>query len=161
MHPKFKEVQRFTQWWLWALLIGVTLIPVYGIFQQLVLGEAFGDQPMSDIGLIIFLIFMLAFDYGFWMLRLVTEIDDQAIRVNFFPFAKREFQWSEIRNHQVIDYGFVGGWGIRLGTKYGTVYNTKGRVGLALELANGSKYCIGTQKEQELAIFLQNIKQRK
>lgn len=50
----------------------------------------------------------------------------------------------------LVNYGFVGGWGIRLGTKYGTVYNTKGNKGLFILLNNGKKYCIGTQKEDEL-----------
>lgn len=42
-----------------------------------------------------------------------------------------------------MDYGFVGGWGICLGIKYGIVYNIKGRIGLVLELMDGKKYCIG------------------
>ena len=109
---------------------------------------------MSDTGLLIFLVLMLAFDYCFWMLRLITEVDATTIKINFFPLAKREIRWSEVKTYQIVDYGFVGGWGIRMGTKYGTVYNTKGKIGLALELTNGRKYCIGTQKEEELAAFL-------
>lgn len=154
MNQTFKEVQRFTQWWLWALLVGITLIPIYGVIQQVVFGQSFGDNPMSDAGLLIFLVLMLVFDYCFWMLRLITEIDSTTIKINFFPLTKREIQWSEVETYQIVDYGFIGGWGIRLGTKYGTVYNTKGKTGLALELTNGTKYCIGTQKEVELAAFL-------
>ena len=157
MNQTFKEVQRFTQWWIWALLIGITLIPIYGVIQQVVFGQTFGDNPMSDTGLLIFLVLMLAFDYCFWMLRLITEIDATTIKINFFPLAKREIRWSEVKTYQIVDYGFVGGWGIRMGTKYGTVYNTKGKTGLALELANGTKYCIGTQKEEELATFLKAV----
>ncbi|MBX2871761.1 MAG: hypothetical protein KTR30_06670 [Saprospiraceae bacterium] len=159
MDRTFKEVQRFTQWWLWALLIGITLIPIYGVLRQIVFGQTFGDNPMSDTGLLIFLLGMLAFDYGFWMLRLVTEIDSRTISINFFPLAKREIHWSEVKTYQIVDYGFVGGWGIRMGTKYGTVYNTKGKTGLALELRNGRRYCVGTQKEEELATFLQEMEQ--
>ena len=48
-----------------------------------------------------------------------------------------------------MNYGFVG-YGIRLGSKYGTVYNMKGNRGLAIELNNGKKFVIGTQKEMEL-----------
>lgn len=157
MTTTFKETQRFTQWWLWTLLIGITLIPIVGVLKQVILGQTFGNQPMSDTGLIIFLLLMLAFDYGFWMLRLVTEIDAQSIRVNFFPLARREIQWSEVITYQIVDYGFVGGWGIRMGTRYGTVYNTQGKTGLALTLVGGAKYCIGTQKEEELADFLQAL----
>ena len=159
MDRTFKEVQRFTQWWLWALLIGITLIPIYGVIQQVVFGQTFGDNPMSDAGLLIFLVLMLAFDYCFWMLRLITEIDATTIKINFFPLAKRQIEWGEVKTYQIVDYGFVGGWGIRLATKYGTVYNTKGKTGLALELVDGKKYCIGTQKEEELAAFLAGLEQ--
>ncbi|NRB53825.1 MAG: hypothetical protein HRU41_39610 [Saprospiraceae bacterium] len=157
MDRTFKEVQRFTQWWLWALLIGITLIPIYGVIQQIGFGQSFGDNPMSNIGLLLFLVLMLAFDYGFWMLRLITEMDETTIKINFFPLVKREIRWSEVKTYQIVDYGFVGGWGIRMGTKYGTVYNTRGKTGLALTLLNGTRYCIGTQKEGELADFLKDI----
>lgn len=161
MSRTFQETQRFTQWWLWVLLIGVTVIPIIGVVKQVILGQTFGDNPMSDTGLLIFLILMLAFDYCFWMLKLVTEIDANAIKINFFPFTKREIRWSEVKTYQIVDYGFVGGWGVRMGTKYGTVYNTKGRIGLALELTDGRKYCIGTQKEEEMAAFLREMEGEK
>ena len=56
MESEFKEKQKFTQWWLWLFLIGFGLFQVYGLFKQLIIGEDFGDKPMSDIGLIIFTI---------------------------------------------------------------------------------------------------------
>ena len=58
--------------------------------------------------------------------------------------------WKEIKKVEIVTYGFVGGWGIRLWTKYGTVYTIKGNKGLAIELLNGKKFLIGTQKETEL-----------
>lgn len=154
MSTKYKEVQRFTQWWIWILLLGLTLIPVYGVIQQLIGGKPMGDHPMSDTGLIIFLLLMLAFDYFFWMIRLITEIDAESIQIKFFPFVQREIKWSEVESYEIVDYGFVGGWGIRIGTQYGTVYNTRGRIGLALEMKNGKKCCIGTQQESELRAYL-------
>jgi hypothetical protein len=70
--------------------------------------------------------------------------------MSFFPLIKKTTNWTEIKKVEVVNYGFVGGWGIRLWTKYGTVYNIKGNKGLAIELFNGKKYLIGTQKEIEL-----------
>ena len=54
----FKEKQRFSQWWLWLIIIGLGNIPVIGIYKQLILGEKFGNNPMSDLGLIAFSIFI-------------------------------------------------------------------------------------------------------
>ena len=27
----FTEIQKFTQWWIWTLLVGLVLLPVYGV----------------------------------------------------------------------------------------------------------------------------------
>jgi len=162
MELKFEEKQKFTQWWLWILLLGITLIPVYGIYQQIILGEPFGDKPLPDFGLIAFLLFMLAFVGFFWKMELRTNIDKEVISVKFFPFTNKEIKWEEISHAKVVNYGFVGGWGVRVGTKYGTVYNTNGKIGLALELKNGKKLCIGTQREEELnKIIIEASQQQK
>lgn len=161
MSIAFKEVQKFTQWWLWLILIGIGILPILGIYKQLILGEKFGDKPMTDLGLIIFCVFIFGLIAMFWFMRLKTEIDQNEIHINFVPFYKKRVKWDEIKNAKVIKYGFVGGWGIRLFTAYGTVYNVKGDTGLAIELRNGKKILIGTQKETELKkivekTFLQN-----
>lgn len=78
--------------------------------------------------------------------------------MNFFPFANKVTPWAEIENAEVVNYGFVGGWGVRLGTRYGTVYNVKGNKGLAVQLKSGKKYLIGTQKPEELMTFLEHLK---
>ncbi len=162
MHIKFEEKQRFTQWWLWILLLAVTLIPVYGIYKQIFLNVQFGDNPMPNTGLVILLVCMLAFVLFFWKIELRTSIDKETIRIWFFPITKKEIKWKEVAQATIVNYGFVGGYGIRLGTKYGTVYNTSGKTGLALQLKNGKKLCVGTQKEEELNKILKELsKQQK
>lgn len=157
----FEEKQKFTQWWIWALLIGIMLIPIWGSYQQLFQGKPFGDHPLSDTGLIVFLILMILFMAFFWMIELRTQIDQEAIQVDFFPLIRRTFSWQDVESAEVIDYGFVGGWGIRLWTKYGTVYNIRGTMGLSLKLKNGKRYCIGTQQENELKRVITLIKQER
>ena len=150
MKRSFTEKQKFTQWWLWVLLIGITLIPLYGIYQQIFQGEPFGTKPASNAGLIAMLVLMVALIGFFWSMQLTITINEAGIRVQFFPFTNKFIQWADVAAAQVVNYGFVGGWGIRLGTKYGTVYNTSGNKGLAITLKNGKKICIGTLKEEEL-----------
>ncbi|WP_297798579.1 hypothetical protein [uncultured Eudoraea sp.] len=147
----FKEEQKFTQWWLWLILIGVGLLPIYGMYKQLILGEQFGDNPMSDPGLIIFAVFVFGIIALFWFMQLKTRIDEREIRINFFPFVHKNVKWNDIKSAKIVNYGFVGGWGIHLWTQYGTVYNIKGNKGLAIELKNGKKFLLGTQKENELS----------
>ena len=154
MGLNFKEKQQLTQWWLWALLIAITLIPAYGVYQQIIVGEPFGNVPLPDSALILFLLFTLLMIGLFWITELRTVIDDEAIRIKYVPLTSKEFKWEDIARAELVDYGFVGGYGIRMGTKYGTVYNTRGKMGLAVELKNGKKYCIGTQRAEELSSFL-------
>lgn len=157
MKTEFKEEQRFTQWWLWLILIGIGISPIFGIIKQLIHGVKFSENLMYNLGLISLSIFLVVLIALFRSIRLKTDIDTKEIRLNFFPFAKKQLKWSEIKSAQTLDYGFVGGWGVRLFTKYGTVYNTNGSKGLTIELKNGKKFLIGTQKETELNEIIENI----
>lgn len=157
MKIDFKEEQKFTQWWLWIFLTGIGIFSIFGIYKQLIIGEKFGDKPMSNPDLIIFCLLIFSIITMFWFLRLKTEIDNEEIRINFFPFVKKQISWKEIKSIEIVNYGFVG-WGIRLWTKYGTVYNTKGNKGLAIELLNGEKYLIGTQRENEVKEIIKKIR---
>ena len=157
MKTEFKEEQKFNQWWLWLILILMGVLPLIGIYKQLILGEKLGDNPMSDISLLIFSIIMFSLVGLFLIMKLKTSIDKNGINMHFFPFIKKSVDWQQIKNVKVVNYGFVGGWGIRLWTKYGTVYNMKGNKGLAIELLNGKNFLIGTQKPEELTAMLEKI----
>ncbi|WP_370097321.1 hypothetical protein [Xanthomarina gelatinilytica] len=157
MNVFFKEEQRFSQWWLWLIIIGLGNIPVFGIYKQFVLGEAFGNNPMSDVGLMLFSAFIFGIIVLFWLMRLKTEINNDGVRVSFFPFVKKHFLWTDIKSARVIKYRFLG-YGIRIGLTHGIVYNMKGNKGLSLELFNKKKYLIGTQKEEELHSVLDKLR---
>ena len=134
----FKEVQKYTQWWIWMLLLGVGILLFY---------------IQSNLGPII----LITISVLFLVMRLITRIDEEGIHYRFFPFVKKDYHWSEIASARVVDYGFVGGWGIRLFTSYGTVYNIKGSKGLAVELKDGWKFCLGTQRPEELQKIISGL----
>jgi len=153
MTTVYTEDQRFSQWWLWVLILGMAGLIGYGFIQQVVLGTPFGDNPLSNIGLSIFSLVMLLFVLFFAGIRLRTRIDSQSIQMQFTPFLKREYKWTDIESAQIVNYGFVG-YGIRIGSKHGIVYNVNGNKGLALKLKNGKKLVIGTQQPEQLQGFL-------
>lgn len=158
MNIEFKEEQEFPQWLRWGILIATGLFPVYILYKQLILGEPIGgNKPMSDITLMILSITLFAILLLFWSIKLKTEINQDGIKMNFFPLVKKQVRWKDIKSVAIVDYGFVGGWGIRFWTAYGTVYNTKGTKGIAIELVNGKKFLIGTQKETELRQTLEKL----
>ena len=155
MKIEFREKQKFTQWWLWLILIISSAAPFIGLFRQIFVVDKFGDAPATDSSIVIFAATMVFVIVLFLVMNLKTEIDKKEIRMKFFPFITKKIEWKDVKNVKVINYGFVGGWGIRLFTQYGTVYNIRGNKGLALELQNGKKLVIGTQKEEELRRFLE------
>lgn len=146
----FKETQRFTQWWLWLILLSALGLPFILFYQEM--DE--GGEPNMMVILVIF-IFGIALLAFFRIMRLRTEIDSEKIFIHFYPIMRKTIHWKDVQSAEVIDYGFVGGWGIRYFTKYGTVFNIKGRKGLALVLKNKKKYLIGTQKKEELEKFFE------
>ncbi|GAL00875.1 hypothetical protein JCM19314_101 [Nonlabens ulvanivorans] len=140
----FQEKQRFTQWWLWLIIIGSIVVIMFQFnWDEDLVGQLTIDKVMPSVIIGFILVLFLS-------LRLTTTITDDEITVRYIPFIKKVFKWSELSEAQVIDYGFVGGWGgIRLWTNYGTVYNVTGSKGLHIKMA-GRQYVIGTQKEKEL-----------
>jgi hypothetical protein len=153
---EFKEVQRFTQWWLWLILLAVGLIPVFGIYEQIIIGRQFGDKPMSDSGLIFFSLFTFGLISMMFLLKLKTEISSSGIKMAFSPLAKKNISWKDIKSAKIVKYEFVG-YGIRFGSIYGTVYNTKGDMGLAIETRSGDKFVIGTQNPDQVQKLVQKF----
>ena len=113
------------------------------------MGEPFGNNPMSDLGLIIFFLSYLAFMGFFWFLELRTEIDQRGIRVRLRPISTKILKWEDIKQVEPVSYGYVG-YGLRLSLKNGIVYNARGNKGLAIYLKNGRKYLIGTQIQDRM-----------
>jgi len=144
MEKQFIETQKFKQWWIWLFLAVPLAIPVYN-FVYVGFSEGLMTSP-------IFLFVIL-----FYLLKLSTQIDEKVIKVVFFPVLWKTMPWTEIKSVKLLDYGFVGGWGIRFWTKYGTVYNIRGSKGLLLEFSDGKTIVVGTQKEEELEFFLKDI----
>ena len=153
----FSEKQKFRQWWLWLILIGMGLLPIIFGYKQFVWNISLGDNSISDEGLALFIILTFCLLGLFFVMKLETHIDNKELHFIFFPFVRKHLSWTDIKSAKVVNYGFVGGWGIRIGTDYGTVYNISGKYGLALELRNGKKILIGTQKEKELTEFIKKI----
>ncbi len=81
---------------------------------------------------------------------MTTVINADKIVIKHLYFVKKEWKWSDIQSAKIIKYGFVG-YGIRLSLNHGTVYNIKGNKGMLIQLKNGKKRLIGTQKPEELS----------
>ena len=93
----FKEQQRFKQWWLWLIILGIDGLLIYGAVQQLIIGMPFGEQPMSNTGLILAVVLSLALTAFSFSVRLDTRIDRTGLAVRFFPLhlKYKVYAWDQ------------------------------------------------------------------
>ncbi len=144
---EFKETQRFTQWWLWLVLLGSWGSMIYSFWVT---------AKFESISILSFSVFALGLPILFWQMRLVTRITNEGVYVRFVPFHFKEqfYPWESIESAQVRTYSPLmeyGGWGIKYGFNgQGKVFNVAGDQGLQLVFKSGEKLLIGTQKPTEI-----------
>ena len=143
----YTETQRFTQGWLWLILIGVWSSMVYSIITA---------PPQTNAAVYVSFGIGILLPLLFWQMRLITRITEEGIYVRFIPFHFKEkfFPWETITASYVRTYSPLkeyGGWGIKYGFNgQGLVYNVAGNVGLQLQFKEGEAILIGTQKGEEI-----------
>lgn len=142
----FTEVQKFSKWWMVAIG-GSMVFPILAILNY---ENPFRGEIFDNYGILFVLLIQLLLLILFALLTLKVEVTSDGVVMSYFPlFVHNHFEWSEIQHAKVLDYGFVGGWGIRFWTKYGKVYNTRGSKGVEFVLKNGKHFVIGTQQPEE------------
>lgn len=167
----FKEQQRFDQWWLWVLLGTTDLIILYifghGYYEQLLLGNPWGDKPMSDTGLILVSLFaftvLTMVNVLIFTTSLETRIDKRYIQYRYFPYVRRwkkvdraDLEKAYVRKYSPI--GEFGGWGYRaLLRGSNKALNIKGNMGLQLVFKDGKRLLLGTQKPGQLKEVLEKF----
>jgi hypothetical protein len=167
---RFREEQRFSQWWLYLLLgvlaLSTTTLFGFGIFKQLVRGLPWGDRPMSDTALAVVGPAVILAGWGAVLFlrwtRLVVEVRESGLLIWFRPFVHRNILYREIRTCEARTYQPIreyGGWGIRAG-RGGMAYNVTGDRGVQLELVNGKRLLIGSQRAGELAAAIHQRMER-
>jgi len=159
----FSEQQRFTQWWLWAILISVNGMMIYYGYEQIFLQKQVGTEPAGSTGLLIGIGVTLTVTVLIFFLRLDTRITKEGIDVRLYPLhaTTRHYSWDNIDKALVRKYSPIkeyGGWGIRQGGfGAGKAYNISGNQGIQLVFSNGGKLLIGTAHPQEVARILAGV----
>lgn len=153
--PLFSETQRFRQLWIWALMTGILALLLWGIFQQIVLNEAFGDNPGPDWVLILTLALMLALSFLLFLLELEVRIFKNHLEYRFYPLISwHTIRWDEVEKVYLRKYKPIleyGGWGIRYKLSgRSRAYNVSGNTGLQLVLQDGSRVLFGTHQAEKL-----------
>ncbi len=150
----FHEVQRTRQWWLLLIVFAVTAASWYSFVNQVVLGRVTGSQPASDTVIaILWVLAGVALPSFFLIVKLEVTVFTDRVDIRFFPMLKRSYTAAQITDsfprvyRPLVEYG---GWGVRWSPVNGWAYNTGGKAGVQLLLADGRKLLIGSQRAEEL-----------
>lgn len=154
---KHIESQSFNQWWIWLLLVVFNVLFIIAFVLQIFLDIPFGNKPAPDGVIVACLIFSIGILVLFRLIKLKTTIDSLSIKIAFGGMIKKKIEWNQIERYEIVDYGYVGGWGIRYSVKYGKIYSTGGSKGLFIVTKTGKKLVIGTKKPNELLTFLEQL----
>ena len=152
--PIYREVQQFRQVWIWVIVSALSGLVWYAAVMQL-LHRPLDGSPMTDILSVIFwFIFGIGLPALFFFSRLVTEVRDDGIYIRFTPFHRTSHRiaFTEVKQYEVRTYRPIreyGGHGIRYSSK-GKAYNVSGDRGVQIELLNGERLLIGSQRADEL-----------
>lgn len=161
----FKEEQRFTQLWL-IVLIGVSMIVPLGIIITTYIKE---PDSFSTLEFIAILGIMAVASGIIFIFKLSSRIDEQGFHYKFFPFHRtfRLIAWHEVQSAYLRNYDAIseyGGWGLKGGALWnrsnGTAIYVSGDIGIQLELKNGKKILIGTQKQHDAQAVLETYKDK-
>lgn len=151
----FREKQRFTQFWLWVVLLGIAAIFWTGFIYQLVTGYNFGSNPVTVLEAAILVVLVgIGLPLFFYRMALITEVQPGTIELRFSPlnFKPVRVPLHLVRDFERVTYDAIsdyGGWGIRFGFN-GMAFNMAGNEGVKLYFYNRKPMLIGSQKASEL-----------
>jgi hypothetical protein len=163
---EFEETQQLKLWWLYILLGIETIIVCSVLFfsKHKMDWEELKNVyflPVLSIALPYLIIYIVTKN------RLTLKIDQYGISYHYWPFVrKKHIAWTAVKKAYIRKYDALseyGGWGLR--TRLWFKFNDKAYIfndkvlGLQLEL-DPKKVLFSTEKPDELALFLINLKRQ-
>jgi hypothetical protein len=143
----YTEQQRFSQGWIWALLVITAGIGGYALYNQ---------KTVAPIGVAIAFVTLGSVAALFGILNLQITVDNDGIHVRFAPFQRHKtIDWSTIvrispKTLSPLE-ALVIGYGLRFDIRNSMVYyNVKGRHAIIIETQHRRNIAIGTQQPSEL-----------
>lgn len=155
--PGFREIQHFRTNALALVAVAAVVCAVAGAGVAALTGAGPGTAAVMLVVL---------GGVGFLLLfgQLGTEVRADGLYVRMFPLMReRCLHWHEIRSVEPRTYRPLleyGGWGLRCGRGGSRAYNVRGNRGVQLELTSGERLLIGSQRADELARAIEEMRAR-
>lgn len=142
-------MQQFRQSYLWAGVLALAAFGWFRFFRSLrsrSIWSAVGWLPQA-----------LWLPWLFYSAKLVTEVSANQLRVEFSSSILQMvdlMSLDELKSHEPTEYRpfrEFAGWGLRWNPWKGWAYTVSGNGGVRVELANGKRLLVGSQRPDELA----------
>lgn len=150
----FHEEQPLRLWWAWLPILILAGLAWYYFLVQIVFSTPVGTPPAPDaMVVVIWLIFGIVFPLFGYSVKLVTTVAMDSIVLRFVPLATRRIPLRDVAAYQMRRYRALaeyGRWGIRFGRHKKRAYTIGGDAGVELELTDGTRLLIGSQRAEEL-----------
>ena len=131
----------------------------WGFFQQIIVGEPWGNNPGPDWMMwLLLILFGIGFPLAFYWMRLIVEVLDDSVSIHYVPLTRTIILLSDIQDVEARTYKPLheyGGWGVRRRSNR-RAYNVSGNRGVELTLHDGRIVMIGSQKAEELALAIRS-----
>src|SRR3974390_693407 len=152
--PDFQEVQALRQWHARLVLAMPPAAMLFIAVRQLVFHHPWGNPAMSNGGVIFLTVLLVGVYIRLITVRLVTDVRSGELSVGLQGlWRKRKVPLAGLRSAIEVQYdpaANYGGYGTRSGAK-GLAYIASGNRGVQVELNDGRKLLIGSQRSAELA----------
>lgn len=147
---RYREEQRFTQWWLWLPVLAGAVV----CWVAVVAAIDERDEPSWWIGALLAALVGTGLPVLFAVARLRVEVEPAQIVVRYRPFTTRRIELDAVDRIESVTYRPLreyGGWGIKGWSRRKVAYNVRGTRGVRLTLADGRTVLLGSQDPDALA----------
>ena len=170
----FQERQYFKKWKAAIFFVFINTPFVIGFIIQIILGKQWGNNPMSNMMLLIIMLIIFLFSLCFFFVRLDTVIDKDGVYVQMFPVQwKFNFTpWDCVLKAEIrkMNPFFLGGggwlptyqysrykWNLSGFKRKSLMAIISGNKVLQLDIVNNERIVIGTQRPEELSEVLEKL----
>ncbi len=134
-----------------TLVLALVSIPVVVIILVTLFVEV-NAMALATLGLLV--VAMILFS------TLTVEVDRDSILIWFGPgIIRKRFAFSDIRSVKVVRNEWSYGWGIR-SLPTGWLYCVSGLDAVELEMADGSRHRVGTDRPKDLESAIREARER-
>jgi uncharacterized membrane protein (DUF441 family) len=154
---RFREDQRFTQWWLWLAVLAA----VVACWAAVLGDRSEGDDGSWWIGALVAALVGVGVPVLFAVARLRVEVEADRIVVRFRPFTTRTIGLDTVDRIESVTYRPLreyGGWGIKGWSRRKVAYNVRGTRGVLVTLVDGRTVLLGSQDPEAMAAAIRTAR---